>query len=275
MLCVCVCVLQVGTDPLVKAVLQAFQMSLSCCMERSHLPMMRHQLVLRLMAAAQAASATANTPVAAAIAASRSSSSLRMSCEVGGRPPTAGTEPSVLATENSAEVLPSGRTAEGAAFLAAALNIAAVIGSGAGPSGLPTIAAGDAGDDHAPRMSLHSNSSAGGSAASFTRQQAEYATEMQGWYRKQYAACCVSGGLLWPRALMLQQLQLQQGQQQQQQGLLPPHLMGYTPSLQQAGGRHRMALRGHLGPIRRVVISPSGKDVLTASDDGGVQVGCR
>jgi len=34
-----------------------------------------------------------------------------------------------------------------------------------------------------------------------------------------------------------------------------------------------MALRGHLGPIRRVAITADGKDVLTASDDGGVQVG--
>jgi hypothetical protein len=112
-------------------------------------------------------------------------------------------------------------------------------------------------------MSMHSNSSAGGSAASFSRHQAEYAVEMHGWYKRQYAACCAHAGLLWAPAL----------KQQQQQPLLPPHLMGYTPSLQQAGGRHRMALRGHLGPIRSVVISPSGKDVLTASDDGGVQVG--
>jgi hypothetical protein len=113
-------------------------------------------------------------------------------------------------------------------------------------------------------MSLHSNSSAGGSQASLSRQQAEYATEMQAWYKRQYAACCANSGLLWPRALT--------PQQQQQQQLLPPHLLGYTPSLQQAGGRHRMALRGHLGPIRNVVISSSGKDVLTASDDGAVQV---
>lgn len=116
-------------------------------------------------------------------------------------------------------------------------------------------------------MSLHSNSSAGGSGVSFSRQQTEYATEMHSWYRRQYLACCTSAGLLWPRVLLLPQYQ--------QQPPLPPHLLGYTPSLQQAGGRHRMSLRGHLGPIRRVVISPSGKDVLTASDDGGVQVICR
>lgn len=254
--------LQVEADPLVKAVLQAFQMSLSCCMERSHVPLMRSQLVLRLMAAAQAASTTASTPLAAVLAAnSRSSSSLRRSMDVciG---PTAGSAPSLL-PEGSGDALVPGRTEESTAFLAAALDLAAVIGTGTGAAATPAAAA-DAPEEPPRRMSLHSNSSAGGSAASFSRQQAEYATEMQAWYKKQYTACCVSAGLLWPRALLMQQ--------PQQQALLPPHLMGYNPSLQQAGGRQRMALRGHLGPIRCVVISPSGKDVLTASDDGGVQV---
>lgn len=259
--------LQVEADPLVKAVLQAFQMSLSCCMERSHVPLMRSQLVLRLMAAAQAASAAASTPIAAALAAnSRSSSSFRTSMDTG-IGPTAGSAPSLL-PEGSGDALLPGRTEEGAAFLAAALDLAAVIGTGTGAAATSTsaaaAAAADASEEPPRRMSLYSNSSAGGSAASFSRQQAEYATEMQAWYKKQYTACCTSGGLLWPRALLRQH--------PQQQALLPPHLMGYNPGLQQAGGRQRMALRGHLGPIRCVVISPSGKDVLTASDDGGVQV---
>lgn len=250
---------------MVKAVLQAFQMSLSCCMERSHVPMMRNQLVLRLMASAQAASATANSPLATALAAgSRSSSSLRRSMETPrALGPSAGSGTALL-DEDSAEAQLPGRTDEGDAFLAAALDIAGLIGSGTvGPGTLPQAPA-DAAEDRLPRMSLHSNSSAGGSQASFHRQQAEYATEMQSWYKQQYAGCCANSGLLWPPAIRLQQ--------EQQQPLLPPHLMSYTPSLQQAGGRNRMALRGHLGPIRNVVISPSGKDVLTASDDGGVQV---
>jgi hypothetical protein len=169
-----------------------------------------------------------------------------------------------LLDQDPVEAALPGRSAEGDAFLAAALDIAALVGTGTTPGGgLPlSAAAADAGEELVPhRMSLHSNSSAGGSAASFSRQQAEYAVEMHGWYKRQYAACCAHAGLLWVPAL-----------KQQQQPLLPPHLMGYTPSLQQAGGRHRMALRGHLGPIRSVIISPSGKDVLTASDDGGVQV---
>lgn len=266
---VCLSDLKVGNDPLVKAVLQAFQMGLSCCMERSHMPMMRNQLVLRLMAAAQAAAATATNPLVTARAAgSRSSSSIRRSIETPVLTwPAAGVGTSLLEEEPDA-ALP-GTTAAGDAFLAAALDIASLIGSGsgvagagAGAPGVVSLPAAPA-DDVPHRMSLHSNSSAGGSQASFSRQQAEYATEMQAWYKRQYAACCANSGLLWPRALT---------QQQQQQSLLPPHLLGYTPSLQQAGGRHRMALRGHLGPIRNVVISPCGKDVLTASDDGAVQV---
>lgn len=48
--------------------------------------------------------------------------------------------------------------------------------------------------------------------------------------------------------------------------------MARSASLHQAGGLHRMALKGHAGPIRKVLISPDGQDVLTASDDGAVHV---
>jgi hypothetical protein len=44
---------QVEQDPLVKLVLQAFQMSLSCCMERTEVPMMQRQLLLRMQGAAR------------------------------------------------------------------------------------------------------------------------------------------------------------------------------------------------------------------------------
>jgi hypothetical protein len=43
----------VEQDPLVKLVLQAFQMSLSCCMERTEVPMMQRQLLLRMQGAAR------------------------------------------------------------------------------------------------------------------------------------------------------------------------------------------------------------------------------
>jgi hypothetical protein len=326
----CPLLLQVASDPLVKAVLQAFQMSLSCCMERSHVPLMRNQLVLRLMAAAQAAAATASAPGAAAMvaagrsssslsrsieaasqsAAGRSSSSFRRSIEAGSqsgagrssssyrrsidtgslfgagvsvslpswvsgegssRGPAAGVGTSLLEQGSGEDGELPGRSAAADAFLSAALDIAAVVGTGAAtssavvqaPPATAPAAGGEGGDELPHRMSLHSNSSAGGSG-SFSRQQAEHAVEMHAWFKQQYTACCAGSGLLWPPAVLLQQ--------HQQQPLLPPHLMAYTPSLQQAGGRHRMALRGHLGAIRNVVISPSGKDVLTASDDGGVQV---
>lgn len=194
--------LLVGNDLTVKAVLQAFQMSLSCCMERSHLPMMRNQLVLRLMAAAQA-SAVAEQPR------TTSESSARHS----------------------------------------------------GPS--------------EPRSSLQrgdSSTDSGAGAASSSGAishkvlQQQYQAEMHEWFRKQYQLCRSNASLLGLPGGQL--LSLTPEQQQ-----LPPHLMAYTPTLRQAGGRHRMALRGHLGPIRSVLITRDGKDVLTASDDGGVQVG--
>jgi WD40 repeat protein len=50
------------------------------------------------------------------------------------------------------------------------------------------------------------------------------------------------------------------------------HLLSRTAALQQAGGASLMALRGHTAAVRAVVISPDGRDVLTASDDGAVQV---
>jgi hypothetical protein len=186
---------QVEADLAVKAVLQAFQMSLSCCMERSHLPMMRHQLVLRLMAAARAAGARANSADAdAPLAAAAGWAALQRNTSLGSR-------------------------------------------------------AGNSSD----------------SVAGVVQQHKLYQQEMRVWFAQQYTKCRAGASLLSPV-----QVAMQIEQQQQQ---LPPHLLGYTPSLVQAGGMHRMALRGHLGPIRKVVIAPDGKDVLTASDDGTVQVG--
>jgi WD40 repeat protein len=102
--------------------------------------------------------------------------------------------------------------------------------------------------------------------AGAVQQHKLYQQEMRVWFAQQYTKCRAGASLLPPVQIVMQ---LEQQQQQQ----LPPHLLGYTPSLVQAGGMHRMALRGHLGPIRKVVIAPDGKDVLTASDDGTVQVG--
>ncbi|MEW5313943.1 MAG: hypothetical protein WDW38_005473 [Sanguina aurantia] len=50
------------------------------------------------------------------------------------------------------------------------------------------------------------------------------------------------------------------------------HLLPRTATLQQAGGKHRMTLRGHTGPIRKVVIASNGHDVITISLDGSAQV---
>jgi hypothetical protein len=189
---------QIGSDLLVKAVLQAFQMSLSCCMERSHLPMMKNQLVLRLMAAAQAATATAAAAAAASTHPARNS----------------------IASPTAAAVFAA-----------------------------------------APREGSSNESLR--SRLSQQQHQEQYMREMAAWFERQYKQCWAKSSLVWQ--------QCSGPNQQQQQQSTPPHLMGYTPSLTQAGGRHRMALRGHLGPIRQVVITADGKDVLTASDDGGVQ----
>jgi hypothetical protein len=51
------------------------------------------------------------------------------------------------------------------------------------------------------------------------------------------------------------------------------HLVPRSASLQQAGGLHRMTLRGHTATVPKVVISPNGSDVITVSDDGTAQVG--
>lgn len=196
------CLLQVGNDLTVKAVLQAFQMSLSCCMERSHLPMMRNQLVLRLMAAAQASAATDET----------SDISERSTRDSGPSEPRSSLQRGDSSTDS--------------------------VAGAAGNSGL----------------------------MSHKQLQQQYQAEMREWFRQQYQLCRSNSSLLGLTSGQLLSLTPDQHQ-------LPPHLMAYTPSLRQAGGRHRMALRGHLGPIRSVLITRDGKDVLTASDDGGVQVG--
>lgn len=53
---------------------------------------------------------------------------------------------------------------------------------------------------------------------------------------------------------------------------LPRCLVPLTPSLDQAGGLQRLALRGHAGPITRVLLTPSGTDAVTASADGTARV---
>ena len=38
-----------------------------------------------------------------------------------------------------------------------------------------------------------------------------------------------------------------------------------TPSLEQAGGLQRMALRGHTGGVKKVLLAPGGIDVITSA----------
>ena len=42
-------------------------------------------------------------------------------------------------------------------------------------------------------------------------------------------------------------------------------LMPKTASLEQAGGLHRMVLRGHTGPVGKVLLTPGGTDVVTGT----------
>ncbi|KAL4419894.1 hypothetical protein ABPG75_006992 [Micractinium tetrahymenae] len=53
---------------------------------------------------------------------------------------------------------------------------------------------------------------------------------------------------------------------------LPRCLAPLTPSLDQAGGLQRLALRGHTSAVTKVVLTPSGTDAVTASADGTARV---
>ncbi|KAL4430378.1 hypothetical protein ABPG77_002184 [Micractinium sp. CCAP 211/92] len=53
---------------------------------------------------------------------------------------------------------------------------------------------------------------------------------------------------------------------------LPRCLVPLTPSLDQAGGLQRLALRGHTSAVTRVLLTPSGTDAVTASADGTARV---
>ncbi|KAA6423724.1 MAG: hypothetical protein FRX49_06295 [Trebouxia sp. A1-2] len=64
----------------------------------------------------------------------------------------------------------------------------------------------------------------------------------------------------------------QQQQQMRASSNITKPLMPKTASLEQAGGLHRMVLRGHSGPIQKVLLAPGGTDVITASVDGSARV---
>lgn len=185
-------------------------------MERSHLPMMQHQLVLRLMAAARAAADKAE--------AGDSSSA---GSDAGGAGGAAGPRLSLTMPRSS---------------------------SGGSGKSLP--------------LSRMGSTESGSAHVQHQQQYKQFQKDMCTWFGQQYAKCRAGASLLGSATAAPPSFD-HMGQPQQQ---LPPHLMAYTPSLRQAGGMHRMGLRGHIGPIRKVVITPDGKDVLTASDDGTVQV---
>lgn len=50
-------------------------------------------------------------------------------------------------------------------------------------------------------------------------------------------------------------------------------MVSRSATLEQAGGLQRMVLRGHRGPLCKLVILPDGQHLLSASTDGKVQVG--
>ena len=124
-----------------------------------------------------------------------------------------------------------------------------------------------------------SGSSGGGGGGTAAGGGAGKGAEIRAWFDREYAACledaaaggggaggsggqCGSAAAAPPPA----------GQQPQQAAAVP-HLLTRTATLQQAGGPQLVALRGHAGAVRCVAVSPDGRDVLTASDDGSVQVG--
>lgn len=76
-------------------------------------------------------------------------------------------------------------------------------------------------------------------------------TSLQEWHRRQWAE------------------HAQQPQPGSSAGAV--HLLPLTPSLRQAGGRARMTLRGHSGSVHKVLITPSGREAITISNDGIAQ----
>ncbi|KAG1672914.1 hypothetical protein FOA52_012359 [Chlamydomonas sp. UWO 241] len=76
----------------------------------------------------------------------------------------------------------------------------------------------------------------------------------------------------WLREWCERQTALVAGEEVFASGLNAVHLMPRSATLEQAGGLHRMTLSRHTGPVRRVVISPNGREVFTASEDGSAQV---
>ena len=51
-------------------------------------------------------------------------------------------------------------------------------------------------------------------------------------------------------------------------------LLPRSPSLEQAGGLHRMVLRGHTGGIMKVLLTSGGIDVITGEGAGAQQGPC-
>lgn len=81
-----------------------------------------------------------------------------------------------------------------------------------------------------------------------------------------------AGGSPWLREWYEMQSSLVAGDEAMAAGTKLLHLMPRSASLEQAGGLHRMTLRGHSGPVLQVVLSPNGTDVITVSADGTAQV---
>ena len=65
--------------------------------------------------------------------------------------------------------------------------------------------------------------------------------------------------------LGLQSWLSQQQQQMRGSSNISRALMPRTATLEQAGGLYRMVLRGHTGPIGRVLLTPGGTDVITGT----------
>lgn len=201
---------------MVKLVLQAFQMSVPCCLTRSLLPMMRRQLVLRTMAAAK--------------------EQQQVRFGAGRRRFLSWRGP------NRSRHTVSGRAE-------------------------PRLERGWAG-----RRGCRPPSQTGRLLAPPKKTRLPHSrraaralqTHPQAWFHQEYQACLADAASPPPGPAAA-------GSAGGAAAVL--HLLSRTASLQQAGGVSLMALRGHTGAVRRVCISPDGRDVLTASDDGAVQVG--
>ncbi len=97
---------------------------------------------------------------------------------------------------------------------------------------------------------------------------------VNGWFNREYAACRAEAGSMAAAVAAAAAAGVVGGGMSISSGVAGalPHLLARTATLDQAGGFLRTTLRGHGAAIRKVLLTPNGRELLTMSDDGSIQV---